>query len=780
MTMARLESAGGRPVELPRAARRVVLFADVNPNLIDGSTIWLQSLARAFAGIPGTEVAVVLRDPLTTEVVMGAAREAGARLLALPELVPEAARAADGPARLVAALEALDARGARDLFVIRGRSFIEAAARAPRLARRTWAYWLDRPDIVHPAADPLAAVAPLVERIVVQSAFAAAIMESVFRILAERILMLPPMVPDEAFVIPRPEAAADAPLRLLYSGKIDRTYNVEACLALPARLAALGIAAEVKVVGDKFNASAEDPGFRARMAAALDATPGVTWQRGVERARALALMATGDFGLCWRMPRYDNSLEVSTKLIEFAALGVPPLLNRTSIHERLLGADYPFFVRDLNGLAEAAARGRADPALMAETRARLRETARAFSLAAARARIAEAMAALPARPEATSGSKAGSAAGNEAGNRARHPAPALAGCAPLRVVVASHDNKFLRRALDALRCDARFEIREDGWLGLRRNDPAQSEACLRWADVVFCEWCAGAAVWYSSRVSPGQSCIVRLHRVELFEDDPKEVDFSRVDRLVVVNDWFGQEAVRRFGADPARIDVLPQYVDWAQLHRPKHPWAEKTLGLVGVNGFFHKRPARALDVLETLLDRDPAWRLRIRTVMPWDISWIWRRDEERAAFQGLFRRILETPRLRDAVLFDPPGPDMAEWYRHVGFILSPSDTEGCHTSVAEAMASGAAPAINAWPGAASVYPPEFVCDGAAAMAEKIAALQAEMEAGGEAALRARIAEAARPFDLGRSVEHFTRLFLACGPGQKLEKLRRDLRVKKKG
>lgn len=744
-------STGSAPV------RRVALFADVNPNLIDGSTIWLQSLARAFAGLPGVEVSVVLRDPLATEVVMGAARAAGARLLPLAGLVPEAARGADRPEQLVAALEALDTATPHDLFVIRGASFITAAARAPRLAPRTWAYWLDRPDILHPAADPLAEVAPLVERVVVQSAFSAALIETVLRVPAERILTLPPMVPEEAFEVAGPDHGPDhgpghgpdhgpdpaAPVRLVYSGKIDRTYNVEAYPGLPARLAARGIPAEVTMVGDKFNAVADDPDFRPRMTAALDATPGVTWVRGVERARALALMAGGDFGLCWRMPRHDNSLEVSTKLLEFSALGVPPLLNRTSIHERLLGADYPFFVRDLDDMAEAIARGRADPALMAATRARLRETARAFALPAARARIAAAMADLPPRQVA---------------------APATLGRARVKVVVASHENKFLRRALDALRRDPRFEIREDAWLGLRRNSEAQSESCLRWADVVFCEWCAGAAVWYSNRVGPGQGCIVRLHRVELFEEDPKAVDFSRVDRLVVVNDWFGAEAARRFGADPARIDVLPQYVDWAQLHRPKHPWAEKTLGLVGVNGFFHKRPDRAIDILEHLLDRDPAWRLRIRTVMPWDISWIWRRDEERAAFQGLFRRIVDDPRLRAAVLFDPPGPDMAEWYRHVGFILSPSDTEGCHTSVAEAMASGAAPAINAWPGAASVYPADFVRDGAAAMAERIEALEAERAAAGTASFRARIADLARPFDLGHTVGHFTRLFLAHGGG----------------
>jgi glycosyltransferase involved in cell wall biosynthesis len=678
-----------------------------------------------------------------------------------PEARPEE-RPEERPGQLVAAFQALDARAGHDLFVVRGRRCIEACARAPRLAPRLWAYWLDRPDLVHPAADPLAEVAPLVERVVVQSALAAALLETVFRVPAEKILTLPPMVPEEAFAA-RPEGRDPAaPVRLVYSGKIDRSYNVEAYLGLPAILGRRGTPAAVTVVGDKFNAAAEDPDFKARMEAALAGTPGVAWERGVARARALELMGQGDFGLCWRTPRYDTSLEVSTKLLEFAALGVPPLLNRTAIHARLLGEDYPFFVRDLAGMAEAVARARAEPALLAATRARLRATARRFALPEARAKIAAALATLPARPEALR------AEGLRPASRPapfRLAAPARGGQAPLRVVVASHDNKFLRRALDALRRDPRLEIREDNWLGLRKNDPARSEACLAWADLVFCEWCAGAAAWYSNRISAAQSCVVRLHRVELFEDDPHAVDFARVDRLIVVNAWFAAECARRFGVDLARIDVLPQYVDWAELHRTKHPWAAKTLGLVGVNGFHHKRPDRALDVLEHLLARDPTWRLRVRTVMPWDISWVWRRDDERAAFQGLFRRIVDTPDLRDAVLFDPPGPDMAEWYRHIGFILSASDTEGCHTAVAEAMASGAAPAINAWPGAASVYPAEFVSDGAAAMAGKLLALQAGIDAGGGAALSARVAEAARPFDLGHTVEHLTRLLLARGEAE---------------
>ena len=55
-------------------------------------------------------------------------------------------------------------------------------------------------------------------------------------------------------------------------------------------------------------------------------------------------------------------------------------------------------------------------------------------------------------------------------------------------------------------------------------------------------------------------------------------------------------------------------MDWAALHRAKHPWAEKTLGLVGINGFHHKRPDRALDVHVGHLRKKLGRRDLIRTV----------------------------------------------------------------------------------------------------------------------------------------------------------------------
>ena len=72
-----------------------------------------------------------------------------------------------------------------------------------------------------------------------------------------------------------------------------------------------------------------------------------------------------DIGLSWRHPDLDASLELSTKVLEFGQLGLPVILNRTPMHEALLGADYPLFAASLDDVADAAAACAADPAVFA-------------------------------------------------------------------------------------------------------------------------------------------------------------------------------------------------------------------------------------------------------------------------------------------------------------------------------------------------------------------------------------------------------------------------------
>lgn len=113
--------------------------------------------------------------------------------------------------------------------------------------------------------------------------------------------------------------------------------------------------------------------------------------------------------------------------------------------------------------------------------------------------------------------------------------------------------------------------------------------------------------------------------------------------------------------------------------------------------------------MQRVVSIDDRMKLRVRSLMPWEIEWIWKsRPEERQLYIKLFRGIEEDPLLRDRVIFDRPGNDMEEWYREVGFILSSSDSEGCHTSVLEGMACGCIPIVYNWPGASSLVPDQYV------------------------------------------------------------------------
>ncbi|AUM75843.1 hypothetical protein CYR75_15625 (plasmid) [Paracoccus jeotgali] len=286
-----------------------------------------------------------------------------------------------------------------------------------------------------------------------------------------------------------------------------------------------------------------------------------------------------------------------------------------------------------------------------------------------------------------------------------------------KILIASHDLKFLSLALEWLRDEDRYDFLIDKWAASLKHDEATSEALLSEADVIFAEWCGGQAVWYSQRKRPGQKMFIRLHRFEAFTPAPHQVQINNVDGVIVVSSFFRDYCHRTFGWPLEKIVVIPQYCVAAQFRRPKYDGAAHTLGLVGINDS-RKRPHLALDVLRHVRRAEPRFRLRIRSVMPWDIAWVWNKPQQKSYYRDLFEMVRTDPLLADAVLFDRPGPNMAEWFRNIGYLLSTSESEGCHTSVSEALCSGSRAAVIDWDGAADLYP-EYVGASASELAESI-------------------------------------------------------------
>jgi glycosyltransferase involved in cell wall biosynthesis len=603
----------------------------------------------------------------------------------------------------VSLIERLDTESPADLIVVRGLRLVTAAAASPRLRGRLWTYLTDIPqsplDIDDEQRDRLGAIAGASRWMLCQTEELRSLIEASIPGTGGRCVLWSPIVPAPE-VVGLESTDEGAPLRLVYTGKFAPLWNTLEMTRLPALLAEQGIAAEVHMVGDKIHDVPGDPEWSSRMRAALESTPGVVWHGGMPRQQAMALAASGDLGLSWRAPEMDASLELSTKVLEFGVLGVPVLLNRTPMHESLLGADYPLFVADESDIAAACAQIARDPELLAGLGRRITESVAPYRMEAATERLRALLArTFPEDPACV-------AAASQAAGR------------PLRVVVASHDLKFFTRIQEHLAELPGVELRLDHWEALSVHDAATSEAMAAWADVVICEWAGPNLVWYSRHKRAGQRLIVRLHRFELDAGWLADVRTEAIDQVVCVSPFYAQLTAARTEWPADRIVVIPNWVDVEQFDRPKLTGAEFTLGMIGISPH-RKRPDLGVDILARLRRRDRRYRLAVKSKMPWDYWWIWRKPEERAEAERLFHRLHDDPVVAGAVTFDGFGSDVAAWLRRVGWVLSTSDDESFHLAPAEGMASGAVPALLPWPGADTIYDTRWIHADPASLADAI-------------------------------------------------------------
>lgn len=320
--------------------------------------------------------------------------------------------------------------------------------------------------------------------------------------------------------------------------------------------------------------------------------------------------------------------------------------------------------------------------------------------------------------------------------------PAAAG----RILVAGHDLKFARSWIEHLTAGG-AEVLLDEWENHAEHDEQRSLELLSRADTVFCEWGLGNAVWYSQHVRPDQRLVVRVHAQELRRPYLRRIRHAAVDQYVFVGELMRDAAVRSHGVPRGRTRVVPNIVRADELRRPKTEAAETTVGLVGIVPQV-KRLDRAVTVIEDLASRDPRWTLRVKGRRPEDYAWMLRREDEMAWYDECYRRIEELNRRvgREAVVFDPHGDDMPEWFRGVGYALSVSDLESFHLTLPDGAASGAVPVSLAWPGADRIYPREWLTADLGGLADRIRELQDDDQA--RDALVGRAAE----FVLGRMDE----------------------------
>jgi glycosyltransferase involved in cell wall biosynthesis len=711
---------------------RALVYGDVDLNIIDGSAVWAQSMTQGLAAA-GCDVTLLLKAPVTTDRLVAPLMGAEHVTVRRPyedRLLSDLGPRGLTPDQAVALMTRLDAERRFDLVVVRGRRLAGLAAAEEALAGRLWTYLTDVPqnvtEMTSTAVSELTDIAVASRFLLCQTEELRGFLEAAIPAACGKSVLFPPVV-----VAPEGVAGSGTPherLRLVYTGKFAPRWNTLEMTGLPAALAERGVAAELHMIGDKIHG--DDPEWAKRMRRALEGDD-VVWHGGRPRAEALRLSAECDIGLSWRDPEMDASLELSTKVLELGALGLPVVLNRTPMHEALLGADYPLYAgADTDSVADVLTLA-ADPEIYREAAERCRAASARFTLERAADRLRGYLAlALPPMPAGVDPER------------------------PLKVVIAGHDLKFFTRLADYLMSLPGLDVRLDEWESLRAHDQYRSRELAAWADVVICEWCGPNALFYAQHKRPGQRLVVRLHRFELYAEWPRKLDIDKVDAVVCVSPYYASLTRELAGWPADKVVVLPNWVDVAQLDRPKLPGAEYTLGMIGIAPS-RKRLDRGLEVLAELRRRDPRYTLAVKSKQPWDYWWIWNRPEEREYYERTYRSIQRSDLLAEGVVFDPFGPDVGAWLRRVGFMLSTSDDESFHLAPAECAASGGVPAVLSWPGADTIYSARWLHDDTAAMAEAIHTIVSEGRF--DAARRAAQAEITENYALGRVCDLWTDL-----------------------
>lgn len=713
---------------------RVAILAEQNFSLIDGSTVWLLNVCKLIALQHDMEPVLVLSHPLTNTYLADELPER-VKVIEFEGLGQDSRFPRDRlyPPFLESTLAAAEGVAGRfDRVFVRGALFLETLLESPAWVDRVVAYTPETlPDVSKPEPNWLTLARAARTRLVVQSEVSKQAIEALSDYPAQVVHVVPPIV----FAQAAQDKGEELPIRLCYSGKIDPDYGLDwllkFCTTLPdhPELATTILGAKDtfrnrhKKFFEKFDVYRE--------AVMLAQSSREQYHSSLSHAEAKREMGKAHFAFCLRHDRYSGVIEISTKIVEFCTLGVPPIVNDTALNRALFGDDYPYYVDTriedpVSRLHKIMRTKDSDTYVLAQER--IAEIAKQFSASQLSERLGTAI----------RGSEGGDL---DPEGKSR------------RILIATHDRKFLNQFLDQVQGDPKVEIIWQHWSSTAQFGVGEPEV-PEGIDTVFCEWACENAVWHSYNKRPGTKLIVRLHRFEAFRAFPSRINWAAVDAIIVVSSYFREILINEHGCDPDRIHIIPQFIDWDQLQREKHSDARFTLGMVGINPFDHKRFDRAIDFLGKLRQRDDRFRLAVRSVMPWQIKWVWNADnDDKMRFEEVFRRIFNDPLLQGAVRFDPAGTDMEEWYRGVGTIVSSSDSEGCHTAVMEGLASGCDAVVYNWPGSRSLFG-DHVVDNMANAVERIVAFANLQD---QKACRDAFSQSMKGYDVKAFTKKFFRL-----------------------
>jgi len=277
--------------------------------------------------------------------------------------------------------------------------------------------------------------------------------------------------------------------------------------------------------------------------------------------------------------------------------------------------------------------------------------------------------------------------------------PAVSSARP-RLLIAGCDLKFIKPLIPYL--EKEYEVRVDEWAGHTDHDEQRSAAYAKWADIIWCEWLLGNAVYYSKLKKENQRLVIRGHRFETTSRFGYQVDFSKVDMFFAVGYYYYELFQKTFRIPREKMRLLSNYVEGSIYSMEKDDCARYRVGLVGFIPD-RKNLHHALQIIRELRYADHRFRLCLVGQEPRQVSWVHNDPKQREYFNKCDKYILEN-NLEEYVIY-LGFLERSQIYNSLGYVLSLSNSESFHLALAEGAFAGCmGMVLKEWKGSEYLYP----------------------------------------------------------------------------
>ncbi|WHX67826.1 glycosyltransferase [Peribacillus frigoritolerans] len=332
---------------------KVLLFGFIDMNSMDGSAVFLSSLASTIALDSNIEVDLLLASPVKRDILIQPLEKFDNITILNPFVDPFFNAAGDewvkkGVIDFDIAEMLIShywSQKEYDWLFVRSIETVEKIAKHKHIIKNTLVY---ATGLTHIGQDVNEEKFESIKNIYDQCAYFLCQTEEMCEFVIEilnlnkeknKVSLLTPMIPN----VESAEGQTRLKNKLVYTGKFDPDWKTIPIITAFKELKREIPNLSLDVAGDKFKWVKDDSQFKEEAAYLLKNTDGLTWYGALTRENAQQLIVNSDIGITWRSEEMDSSLELSTKLLEYGILRKAVIMNPTKMHMKLFGEDYPLY-----------------------------------------------------------------------------------------------------------------------------------------------------------------------------------------------------------------------------------------------------------------------------------------------------------------------------------------------------------------------------------------------------------------------------------------------------